>query len=135
MGDRFDKIAERLWDAFTDDWGAEETADIDAKIPVGLIANAMRTAVAEATLLRPEVLAFAHAMERKLRANDHKGGWQNESFTYLLRRLRREVDELSVLPPKEEWNNILDEAADVGNFAMMIADVCGVLRARGKGEP
>ncbi len=89
--------------------------------------------------LRPAVLAFAYAMETKLRVNDHKGGWARCSNGYLLRRLRNETKELASAlhrqnRSRKDWNShaplILAEAADVANFAMMIADVCGNL-----GEP
>ena len=87
--------------------------------------------------LRPEVRIFAEAMERRLRANDHKGGWKHETvYAYLLPRLLEELGELAMLlsdaylqTPKSE--RILQEAADVANFAMMIADVTGAL---GRGQ-
>jgi len=87
--------------------------------------------------IRPEVLAFAHLMETKLRENDHKGGWQNDGVSTLLRRLREETDE--VLAAIRDTSSKLDpsrvgrEAADVANFAMMIADNVGALtEARAK---
>lgn len=74
--------------------------------------------------LRPEVARFAQLMERRLRANDHKGGWRGDTPHALLRRLREETDELYLAITAEDVGN---EAADVANFAMMIADVCGAL--------
>ena len=80
--------------------------------------------------VRPEVRAFADAMEERLAANDHKPGWIGDSPHALLARLREEATELQVVlnssatPGRE---TILREAADVANFAMMIADVCGAL--------
>jgi hypothetical protein len=73
-------------------------------------------------ILRPEVLRFAQVMEARLRDNDHKGGWENESDSYLLRRLDEETTELqrAVFGMTDEY--IIMEAADVANFAMMIAD-------------
>lgn len=83
----------------------------------------------EPLTLRPEVEAFAQAMERELRANDHKPGWGKDNPWDLQRRLLEEAKEL-----EDAWGNkfltgleILAEAADVANFAMMIADVCGAL--------
>ncbi len=79
---------------------------------------------------RPEVRAFADAMERRLRANDWKGGWQNENVWHLLGRLRGETYELEGTLPtvsRPTGPGVLDEAADVANFALMIADVCGGL--------
>lgn len=82
--------------------------------------------------LRPAVLAFARAMEERLRANDHKGGWEDERLPYLTGRLRQEFLELEreVFPG---YGQTLDparvrgEAADVACFALMIADVVGAL--------
>lgn len=87
--------------------------------------------------LRPEVAAFAQAMERKLRANDHKGGWANEPKGWLLDRAEAELLELresvSWLQRSAEdlaVQSVLDEAADVANFCIMIADNCGALGPR-----
>ncbi len=76
--------------------------------------------------IRREVRVFALAMEERLRANEHKGGWQVEAPTWLLGRCREEVDELESATYADA-DNILQEAADVGNFAMMVADVAGAL--------
>jgi ABC-type oligopeptide transport system ATPase subunit len=82
---------------------------------------------------RPVVQWFAQKMERRLRENDHKSGWEDESVWALMDLLRSEVDELTESLPltKEEvedddgWVSdcIIGEAVDVANFAMMIADV------------
>lgn len=93
---------------------------------------------------RPEVAAFADAMETKLRANEHKGGWKYMHPHDLLDRLREETRELKIaadiacvrmaerpdLPDHARVyvDRVRGEAADVANFAMMIADVCGALR-------
>lgn len=85
---------------------------------------------------RPEVEAFADAMEAQLLANDHKPGWKRDFPSELLRRLKEESTELS--RELREWDGsnanspkrVLKEAADVANFAMMIADVCGGLALR-----
>jgi hypothetical protein len=78
----------------------------------------------EPLILRPVVVWFARAMERKLRENDHKPGWRGEDAGALLERVDDEIDELKravgVRPPLV----VLDEAADVANMAMMVADVC-----------
>jgi hypothetical protein len=76
--------------------------------------------------VREEVRRFAQMMELKLKANDHKGGWQNCSPLFLLGRLKEETAELEqeirkwFLADKEQ---IIKEAVDVANFAMMIADL------------
>lgn len=74
--------------------------------------------------VRPEVAAFAAAMETELRANARKGHWGNCDVGYLRRRLAQEVKELrEAIDRGEPASRILSEAADVANFAMMIADV------------
>lgn len=70
---------------------------------------------------RPSVLAFAARMEQKLKANDHKGGWMNEDPLWLMKRLREECDELEAAILRDSGYG--GEAADVGNFAMMIFEV------------
>ncbi len=76
----------------------------------------------DTVLLRPEVLAFALAMEKRLRENDHKGGWHEASDQYLLRRLYEEVIELQWALAEPQEDNVIREAADVANFSMMLAD-------------
>lgn len=84
------------------------------------------------TIGRPEVIAFAMAMEAKLQKNDHKGGWDGMTPRKLLQRLKQETRELDRLLPARRKSpgtraDVLGEAADVANFAMMVADVCGAL--------
>ncbi len=80
---------------------------------------------------------FAAEMENKLRENDWKGGWRppgnvdkHSALLALIGRLEDEVAELKC----ELTRATLDvdattrEAADVGNFAMMIADVAQYCR-------
>ena len=43
---------------------------------------------------RPEVEKFADLMEAQLRANDHKGGWQNCAPHWLLMRMIEETNEV-----------------------------------------
>lgn len=93
---------------------------------------------------RPEVVAFANIMEAKLQENDHKGGWKTDDAEDLFVRLGEECVELSeaigLWRIQDDWRsaalhllacrkNVAREAADVANFAMMIADVCGALPA------
>jgi NTP pyrophosphatase (non-canonical NTP hydrolase) len=112
----------------------------------------------ERTYWRAEVVAFANAMERELRENDHKGGWSEDAPHELLRRLIEETAEVvRVLQPEKgsadfyaaaamldsaagllrrwgpdlrttgEPEAVLGECADVGNFALMLADRLGAL--------
>lgn len=82
---------------------------------------------------RIAVESFADLMEQRLSKNDHKGGWEDESNKYLIERIEEELEELKEAIIAVETNNsswlrqqlyksIRDEAADVANFAMMIAD-------------
>jgi NTP pyrophosphatase (non-canonical NTP hydrolase) len=84
---------------------------------------------------RPEVQRFAVLMERKLRDNDHKAGWHGDAAVELLARLVEESGELASFLvnhrglPMSAWRQrVAAEAADVANFAMMIADVTGGLK-------
>jgi hypothetical protein len=43
---------------------------------------------------REQIKWFAGEMEKVLKENDYKGGWANESFYYLLSRLKEEMKEL-----------------------------------------
>jgi hypothetical protein len=89
---------------------------------------------------RRAVLWFAGEMESKLRANDHKSDWLGIPLNELLTLLRAEVVELEqavaamqAKPRKDRtlmatfalMDDVVKEAADVGNFAMMIADRVG----------
>lgn len=78
----------------------------------------------------PWVLGFALEMERKLSKNRHKGdreGWVDESSDWLLGRLKEELSELRKAALNGTDEDVRGEAADVANFAMMIADVSGCL--------
>ncbi len=59
-------------------------------------------------------------MRKKLKANREREHWKQSSGRYLFARLREEVDELidAVNHGEDAWA----EAADVANFAAMIAD-------------
>lgn len=91
----------------------------------------------EATIkegIRPQVLGFAWLMELKLRKHyETRPGWNDETPGYLFRRATEEMKELEEAIYKATgarltMNNpkarlVQEEAVDVGNFAMMIADV------------
>ena len=70
--------------------------------------------------MRGEVAWFAQEMEGQLQENDDKNGWEVMSAKWLLNRLKQEVGELKRAIEKK--TNVVEEAADVANFAMMIAD-------------
>lgn len=91
--------------------------------------------------VRPQVAAFALRMEQELRANEHKGGWTGESPVRLaIRASQRAGGLLEEAEDYLEARRGLDptyagdiavsvghEAADLANYAMMVADVCGAL--------
>jgi hypothetical protein len=85
----------------------------------------------DAVRIRPEVRAIAEAMEERLKRNEWKGGWDAMSVAALFKRLGQEIAELrrETKKPNAKQNPymIRHEAADVANFAMMIADVCNAL--------
>lgn len=86
----------------------------------------------------PAVTYFKEKMLRKLIKHESKGGWDLDSLDSLVNRLKEETAEIEEtikayekLPAslREDPNikaafqeNIRAEAADVGNFAMMIFD-------------
>lgn len=73
---------------------------------------------------RPVVMAFARAMETRLRQNDHKGGWEKVMDSWLFGRLLYKVGMLArcVLNSEGDTASTLQYAADMANYAMMIAD-------------
>lgn len=80
----------------------------------------------------PVLVPFIAAMVRKLDANKPKKGgregWQNDDPQALLARVREEVDELAHAVAVSPRVDILHEAADVANMAMMVADSEGAIR-------
>lgn len=90
----------------------------------------MRHTADDITPLRSETAWFAEAMEIQLCANDHKTGWSRMSLKTLLHRLRQETAELErAIEMNAPAHVIIAEAADVANFAMMIADNSAQQRA------
>lgn len=65
---------------------------------------------------------FALDMKRKLAANVHKKHWDEVPMIYLYLRMREEEAELYSALEEGNQQNIIDEAADVANFSMMLAD-------------
>ena len=88
--------------------------------------------------MRAVIKWFGMRMENKLKENDHKGGWMNCNFKSLFKRMRIESDEILEAyyfqRMQRDWGNwkidedsaqeLIDECADVANYAMMIADNC-----------
>jgi hypothetical protein len=74
-------------------------------------------------VLRPEVRAFAEAMELKLRKHDDWPGWKDCDPMVLMQDLIVHLGKFASSPDE----TLLGSAADLGNFAMMICDACGLL--------
>lgn len=72
--------------------------------------------------IRDSVTQFAELMERVLRENDFKGGWERITPAQLINRLVDELDELVDAIHAGRTNDVIKEAVDVANFAMMLAD-------------
>lgn len=71
------------------------------------------------------MLRFAKVMEHKLSLNRHKGdaaAWRKDHEEDLHFRLTQEVDELYEAISDKKAAEIVLEAADAANFAMMIGD-------------
>ena len=77
---------------------------------------------------------FAESMQRKLDMNKHKEcpkmnpnnkgrSWEKCSLSWLLYRLRQETLELEEALGNVDVDAIINESADIGNFAMMIHDI------------
>ena len=54
--------------------------------------------------------------------NMHKEGWHGMNYLDLMQRLKEETEELTNGILFQSRKQIISEAADVANFAMMIAD-------------
>lgn len=79
----------------------------------------------------PMLIPFLAAMAGKLDANRAKKGgregWQNQEPGSLVRRVIEEAEELEHAVDTKGAREILLEAADVANMAMMVADASGSL--------
>jgi hypothetical protein len=89
-------------------------------------AEARGAASAGRMAVRPLVRWFAEQMESALQRNDHKGGWHNDDPAKLAERIVGEYAELEIVLGgplnRKGWLRVIEEAADVANMAMMVAD-------------
>ena len=107
--------------------------------------------------MRPEVKAFAEEMEKRLAAHDHDSeneeGWAWCRPGWLLNELKSHTGSLQEhvsrlcdsdmeLAPalatdrarhRDLRHRVVQEAADVANYALMLADVCGPQSSRKRG--
>ena len=104
---------------------AEARAEFDALCDLALQA----LAPTPDSRLRPEVLAFALLMEAQLKRNDYRGGWKDESPTYLGHRIEENMRDLGMISANEDVPGYHRTCADIANFAMMLADNRAALTA------
>lgn len=73
--------------------------------------------------LVPDLKRFVDAMVYKLNKNSHKGKWEDSTIDRTLQLLKGEVDELTDAIAEGNDIEIVLEAADIGNFAMIAASI------------
>ena len=71
----------------------------------------------------PDLQRFFDAMIYKLRRNASKGRWENFPIEAAFQRLDEERQELDVAIATHSTSEVLMEAADVANFALIIANI------------
>ena len=73
----------------------------------------------------PRIAWFFRAMVQKLDENDHKADWRGSADVgYFRKRIAQELEELKrAIDRGASPEDVAREAADVANFAMMIADM------------
>lgn len=82
----------------------------------------------ERVVLRPEVLAFAEAMELKLRKHDgKKTHWKDQPIEAHVKLLQLELQEFLCADEFFSVAEARGESVDLGNFAMILWDKLGKL--------
>lgn len=77
----------------------------------------------ELAQMSPTLHRFFDAMIYKLRKNAHKGKWEGMDIVSSLARLKDETSELCTAIEESNHVEILLEAADVANFALILAAI------------
>jgi len=77
----------------------------------------------EATNYDKEIKQLTDAMRYKLKKNAHKGRWEDLGLSDVIKRLREETDELEEAALSGSEIEIILEAADVANFALMVVNI------------
>ena len=80
--------------------------------------------------LRPELAAFAKAMESRLKENAHRGDWRAFNFYYLAACLTANLGHMIRAFQADKADAVLQSATDTANYAMMISELYGNLAAR-----
>ena len=80
--------------------------------------------------------ALVSAIYRKFRANDAKGEtWKNIDNDTMSDRIQNEITELEEAVHYENYDNAIDEAADVAIYAAFYADPERITKPREKIKP
>lgn len=77
----------------------------------------------ELSLYEDDIRRFVDAMRYKLKRNAHKGRWEDIDLQDALNLLYKEVEELRVAILHGNMIEILLEAADIANFAMIVSAI------------
>jgi len=72
--------------------------------------------------LSKEIKLFAERMQFKLEKNRHKGGWDRCPIASLMNRADEEKEEFIESCKDLDYEQAMNECADVANFWMMIHD-------------
>jgi len=80
--------------------------------------------------IRPELAAFAKAMENRLKENSHRGDWRTFNFYYLAACLTANLGHMIRAFQADKADAVLQSATDTANYAMMISELYGNLAAR-----
>ncbi len=70
----------------------------------------------------PALERFLGLMKRRLRENEHKGGWQQSELDFLESQLGDHYLRLVYACFRKDDESLLVACADIANFCMMIAD-------------
>lgn len=74
-------------------------------------------------IFEEEIEDFTVHMKHKLLVHKNKGGYERLKVDELMKMLHAEVRELKVAIDEKDMVGIVDECADVANFAMFISSV------------
>lgn len=75
-------------------------------------------------VIKLSIEVFSWLMTNELMKHLDRPGWKRETITYLMKRLTEETVELfEAIKSNQPKEAVEKEAAHVGNFAMMIADI------------
>lgn len=109
----------------SDDTTQVRVSDVMSKSLSNMSYPYVAPAVGSSITLRPEVAAFAVAMELKLRKNDHKTTWRDKPVEALVRLMVLELEEFRVAHEFFDTRDSRGETVDIANFAMIVWDRLG----------